>query len=140
MPSPQMMYLQVADSLRQIKAMKRSTKTGRFVSRYPLLAERDIVVLWGMYRGWSDRSIADAIRTSDRTVRNIRNRYYSNPRMIFHHPVLHQIVRYRAPLWICLFCGAQLTTAEKDAREHVAMHVMSPHVFKLLGVMPRDHY
>ena len=134
MPSPLMMHRQVAASLREIKAMNRPKSKGRFVGRYPLIAERGIVVLWAMYRGWSDTTTARAVRTSDRTVRTVRNSFYNEPGRIFRYPVLHQGLRRGKPIWTCLFCGDMFPTTEKSAREHVAFHIMAPHIVKALGV------
>lgn len=104
---------------------------------YPLQMERDIVVLWGMYRGWSMPVMADAVMVSIPAIERVRRKFINEPYAIFRCPVLHKVLRADKPLWTCQFCGEQMREAERKAREHVASHVLSSDIIELNGVMPR---
>ena len=106
-------------------------------SSYPLGMERDIVVLWGMYRGWSNRVIADATRASGRTIRRLVRRFANRPSLIFECPILHQGLRGKRRLYRCEFCGALMVISERKAREHVASHLFPREVIAVHGVMPQ---
>jgi len=106
---------------------------------YPLQMERDIVVLWGMYRGWSIPVIADATKVSRPTIERVRRRFVDNPAEVFRCPVLRKVLRGDKPLWTCHFCEEEMRGSEKKAREHVASHVLSPDIIALNGVMPKQN-
>lgn len=102
--------------------LKRASRTP---SRYPMQMERDIVILWGMYRGWSNPVIADALRCSTKTVERFRHRLLRNPGLIFLCPVLHKEHKGGKPLWRCEVCSVSMSCSEPKAREHVIAHILS---------------
>ena len=130
---------QASEAIRVIKQSVRPRgRNKRHSSLYPVRMERDIVVLWGMYRGWSNPVIADAVKSSVSTVERLRRRFAQDPSLVFNCPVLQQGIRGTKPLWRCEFCGASLLVTEKEAREHVAGHLFSKEILALQGVMPAD--
>ena len=96
------------------------------------MMERDLVVLWGMYRGWSNTFIAKKL-TSNRKSVGKRIQFFSDyPVAIFGFPVMRESPRS----YVCEFCGSQLSKrSEKAAREHVAGHVVEDNKIKVYGVM-----
>ena len=96
------------------------------------MMERDIIVVWGLYRGWADTFTAKTARVHPMTIRRRKAFYAANPAALFELPILHRGLR----IYRCEFCGSQIPTkSEKAAREHVAEHVLSPELVKSLGVM-----
>ena len=63
--------------------------------------ERDIIVLWGMYRGWGTT-----------TVKKVRDRFCNNPSEIFRNPVLSGILRAGKVVWKCEVCGIPMPGTE----------------------------
>ena len=64
--------------------------------------ERDLVILWGTYRGWTDRYTASQLGVSKETVYNVRHRFSTTPKDLFRLPVLHQgIVGQGRTIWRC---------------------------------------
>jgi len=124
---------QFKEASKLIGAHIRSRK-GRASRHYPYPMERDIVVLWGMYRAWNDPIIGEVVGNHINTIKALRRKFMDDPSEIFRCPVLHQGIRGNKPLWRCEFCGAELATTEKKAREHVAGHVLSYEAIKLNGV------
>ncbi len=93
--------------------------------------ERDIVVVWGLYRGWTVAFTAKTARAHPATIRRRRAFYAANPAALFELPILHRGLR----VYRCEFCGSHIPTkSERAAREHVAEHVLSPEIVKSLGV------
>ena len=122
-----------------MKAVKSHYNRGsRASSRYPLPMERDLVILYGTWRGWTIRMIADALKCSTKTVSRRRLRLLVKPKMIFMCPVLHQGLRGKKKVWRCQFCSASMLGTERKAREHVASHIVSRERIALSGVMPED--
>ena len=105
---------------------------------YPLQMERDIIVLWGMYRGCSMPVIADAAMVSRPSIDRVRRRFIDEPSSIFRCPVLRKILRGDRPLWTCQFCQEEMRGSERKAREHVASHLLSADIIALNGVMSRN--
>ena len=94
--------------------------------------ERDLVIFWGVYRGWSYRFIADQMRQSVRTVTRRLRFFYKNPSAIFTCTVLTRHAKH----FRCEFCGSQLSIKdEKAARQHVALHVVTKEAVYVNGVM-----
>ena len=125
-----------------IKTIKQSVRPRggkkRHSSLYPVRMERDIVVLGGMYRGWSNPVIASEVRSSVSTVEWVRRKFAQDPSLIFQCPALQRGIRGSKPLWRCEFCEASLLVTEEDAREHVAAHLFSKEIIAIQGVMPAD--
>lgn len=101
--------------------------------------ERNLVVLWAMYRGWTTPVTAEKLGVHASTVARYRREFIFEPRRIFQCPVLHKGLKGDKPLWSCEFCGEQMRGDEKDAREHVASHVLSNDIIALHGVTAREN-
>ena len=96
--------------------------------------ERSLIVLWSMYRGWTDTITAQKLGVHASTVARYRQQFIKDAGAIFRCPVLHKRLKGKDPLWICQFCGEEMRGAEVAAREHVASHVLSPDIIALYGV------
>ena len=91
-----------------------------------LQAERDTVILWGLYRGWSGTTIGHRLGMSTWYALKFIRQFYDYPALIFRLPVLHLRYRNRDRLFTCAFCGREmLKVREKAAREYVASHIFS---------------
>ena len=107
---------------------------GKFIRRI-LPAERDTIILWGIYQGWSAVVIGHKIKQSSHTVRKIIRQLNAEPALIFRLPVLYLRYKNRDRLFICAFCGSEMQRIrEKAAREHVASHVFNEQMIKESGV------
>ena len=94
--------------------------------------ERDLVILWGAYRGWSYRFIAGQVRQSARTVTRRLRFFYQNPSAIFTCAVLTRHTNH----YRCEFCRSQLSIKdERAARQHVALHLVAKEAVYGRGVM-----
>jgi len=124
---------QYKEAMLEIENQPRG-KDGKF-SRHILPAERDAVILWGMYRGWSAVVISHKIKQSSHTVRKIIQELNREPALIFRLPVLHLRYKNRDRLFTCAFCGSEmLRVRERAAREHVASHVFTKEMIREGGV------
>ncbi len=127
------MIEQYKDAMSEIENQPRG-KDGKF-SRHILPAERDTIILWGMYRGWSAVVIGHKIKRSSHTVRKIIQQHNAEPALMFRLPVLHQRYKNRDRLFTCAFCGREmLRVREKAAREHVASHIFTKDMINEGGV------
>ncbi len=107
---------------------------GKF-NRRILPAERDTIILWGIYRGWSAVVIGHKIKQASRTVRKIVQQLNAEPALMFRLPVLHLRYKNRDRLFTCAFCGSEmLKIRERAAREHVASHIFTKEMIKEGGV------
>ena len=116
-----------------IKSRKNRKRDSRSPPPSAYKAERGLVMVWGMYRGWSGAAIARAACAAENTVINFRSKLGLQPSKLFDYPVLHQGLRGSKPLYRCGLCGDLMTKSLKDAREHVVLHFMSPEVMKANG-------
>ena len=116
---------------------QRTIKNG--FRQHPL--ERDIIVLWGMYRGWGDSAISKYVGCSTSTIGRVRDRFQKDPSEIFRCPVMSGILRNRKIMWKCEVCGLPLLgMSERKARIHVARHFVSETEIQLNGVMPKPNW
>ncbi len=127
------MRKQYKEAMLEIENQPRR-KGGKFIRRI-LPAERDTIILWGIYQGWSAVVIGHKIKQSSHTVRKIIRQLNAEPALMFRLPVLHQRYKNHDRLFICAFCGSEmLKIREKTAREHVASHVFTEQMIKEGGV------
>ncbi len=114
--------------------------SNQYVKRTPvrmMAMDRDLVVLWAMYRGWSDAVAARESGLSPSTFDRARRRFENEPWLLFRVPILLRDIRGGKPLWRCEVCDFRmLAVSEKRAREHVALHLISPLAIETNGVMP----
>ena len=104
-------------------------------------AERDIIVLWGMYRGWGVTAMSKRIGGSATTVRKVRTGFHKDPSEIFRLPVMSGILHRNKTTWKCEACGLPLLgMSEQKARTHVARHFVPDMVIQLNGVMPKAYW
>ena len=127
---PPLLEKQVESALRVLAQYKGAARD--------FVAERHLVVLWGLWRGWSARVTARKLGVHPSTIHRDRKRFNTDPSKIFWLPVLHKALRGNKPLWTCLFCGEEMRGRERPAREHVARHVVSLEALAMYGVMPDD--
>ena len=127
------MRKQYKEAMLEIENQPRR-KGGKFI-RHILPAERNAVILWGIYQGWSAVVIGHKIKQSSHTVQKIIQQLNAEPALIFRLPVLYMRYKNRDRLFICAFCGSEmLKIREKTAREHVASHVFTEQMIKEGGV------
>ena len=132
---------QVDEALNNLRAHRGERGIrNKYVKRTPLrimAMDRDLIVLWGMFRGWSDAVAARESGLSPSTFDRARRRFEREPWLLFRVPILHRGIRGGKPLWRCEVCDAQmLAVSERRAREHVALHLISPLAVVTNGVMP----
>ena len=116
----------------------RFDRGSRTSSTSSMMMERDLIILYGMYHGWSNRVIAETLRCHPRTVSRHSRQLILEPKLIFRCPVLHQGLRGIKKLWRCEVCSASMLGSERKAREHVASHFFSKEMIAFRGVMPDD--
>ena len=108
---------------------------GSKFSRHVLPAERDTIILWGIYRGWSAVVIGHKIKRSSYTALKIIQQFHAQPALIFRLPVLPLRYKNRDRLFTCAFCSRKmLRVREKAAREHVASHIFTEEMIKEGGM------
>ena len=124
------------DAEATIKSDTRPRKGGRL--RYK--AEFLHVLLWGMYMGWSDTSIAYHAETAPRTVYNYKLWLCDNPGEIFRFPILRHERRLTkgTSRWRCEVCNDGIDGSEIKARKHVASHFFSFEIIQLNGIADVD--
>ena len=129
---------QVNEAIRVVEseATTRSQRNGSGrATWYPYPMERDIIILWGMYRGWRNPVIANKLGLSSVTVLKRRGEFGRNPSLIFNLPVLHRGYKWHKPYHRCEFCGEMMVGVEEiDARLHVARHIATEESISLAGV------
>ena len=118
---------QAAEACRKLQSLRG----GRIMAM-----ERDLAVMWAMFRGWSDALAAQETGLSASTVYRARRRFELNPWLLFRAPILHRGILAGKPLWRCEACDVRLQVSERKAREHVARHFISPLSLQINGVMP----
>ncbi len=132
---------QVDEALTNLRAHRGERgMCSKYVKRTPVgisPMDRDLVVLWAMYRGSSDVVAARESGLSPSTFNRARRRLEQEPWLLFRVPILHRGIRGAKPLWRCEVCDARmLAVSERKAREHVALHLISPLAIVTSGVMP----
>ena len=100
--------------------------------------ERDLVVVWSMYRGWTVEVTARALGVHPSTARRYRRAFWSFPPRLCFLPLLRRSVRADRTLWTCELCGAEMRGRERAARRHVALHVVEPFALTMTGLLPED--
>ena len=127
------MQRQFRDAVNIIKSDPKQ----KFQAGHPYKTERDIIILYGLWRGWSPASIGRYCKLSSKSVKKHMNRLQSNPGDLFKLPVLFTGMVGGKRIFRCEFCGnAKLAeeTSEERARIHVARHVTSEEMIKMYGV------
>ena len=113
---------------------------GKYVKRTSVritAMDRDLVVMWALYRGSSDVAAARESGLSPSTFMRTRRRFEDEPWLLFRTPILHRGIQGGKPLWRCEVCDARmLAVSERRAREHVALHFVSKLAIVTSGVMP----
>ena len=79
-----------------------------------------LLILWGLYRGWSIRKTAETLPTSQSTVKNFRAKLFQDPAIVFEIPVL-KLTEPKS--YQCSLCGETRPTRMKGMR-HVLAHVL----------------
>ncbi len=59
-------------------------ENGAFLSRHPLPMQRDIIIVCGMYCGWTNTHIGSMARTSARNVTIIKRKFERAPGLLFN--------------------------------------------------------
>jgi len=126
---------QVDEALKVVEGAAKIRNTRNHSTWYPYPMERDIVILWGMYRGWRNAPIARKLGLSPHTVRRRRLELGRNPALIFNLPVLYKGYKWNKSFYRCEFCGEMMVgVEEEEAREHVARHIVTGEVISMSGV------
>lgn len=127
------MKQQYKDAMSEM-ASQAPSKDNSF-TKHVLPAERDVVILWGIYRGWSAVAIGHKVNKSADTVRRVIASFFAEPSLIFRLPVLHLSYKGQKRMFTCAFCGREMMNVrEKAAREHVASHICTEWMIKEGGV------
>ena len=93
------------------------------VSPHGMTTERGLVVLWGIYRGWTDVVAARRAHCSPLTARKSRVGFQEHPETIFYYGLLERRLRGKRPFFKCNVCRSNLTNiTERKARDHVLLH------------------
>ena len=94
--------------------------------RYPFPRERDTIIVWGMYNGWSDAQIAKSLGLRASTIRKVKASYESASDGLLRLPLILQRLKGLSTIWVCGFCIAKMETSERKALTHAKQHFM-PH-------------
>ena len=128
-----LMERQVKDALETIRDHHESLG-GRLDHRngYPMRMERDVILMWGKYRGWSISAIARALWVSRPTVYKGMRILADDPDLVFRCSVFHQGFRKAGLFYRCEFCGDEMRitrpkkASEHRIKEHVLNHLFTP--------------
>lgn len=93
----------------------RAPRTGRKLSY-----EDQLVIVWGTYRGWNTKRIADMIPSSSTLVLNYLREWDEQPVLILDLPVLTRLSKNELR---CDICGETRPTETKIYR-HVLAHIV----------------
>ena len=114
--------------------------SSKHVKRTPVrisAMDRDLIVIWAMYRESSDVMAARESGLSPSTFNRAKKRFERDPWLMFRAPILHRGIQGGKTLWRCEVCDARmLAVSERRAREHVALHLISQLAIEMNGVMP----
>ena len=102
--------------------------------------ERDLVVVWSLYRHWTVDATARVLGVHPSTARRYQRAIWSFPPRLCFLPLLRQSVKADKTLWTCEICGAEMRCRERAARKHVALHVIPPWIITTFGLLPKDVY
>lgn len=91
------------------------------VGQAQLSDEDKLVIVWGMYKGWPTKKIAEKIPASSHTVLGLLRDWDERPTLILDLPVLVQLPN---STFRCEICGETRPTKTKIFR-HVLSHVVS---------------
>ena len=128
------LYLMPSLTRQASAALKLMAQDGAKAQFLPM--QRDTLILWGMYNGWSTAVIVRRTGLGIRTVLASIERFRSQPWLIFRVPVLLKVGSGRRPFWRCEACNTRLPNiSEHRAMAHVAGHFISPLDLKTNGVM-----
>lgn len=126
---------QVNAALQVVASEAKKRNADKHSSWYPYPMERDIIIVWGMYRGWRNAAIAKKVGLSAQTVRRLRYEFGRNPALIFNLPVLYKGYKWNKPFYRCEFCGEMMVQVEEEeAKRHVAGHIATGEAIFLSGV------
>ena len=109
----------------------------QFSGRHPYPVERDIIVLYGLWKGWTPGAIGRFCRIKAPSVRKHILRLQSAPGDLFGLQLLSVVMVGSKRAFRCEFCGD--TKFEKDITEeavriHVARHVIPEYFIQTVGV------
>ena len=105
--------------------------------RHPYPAQRDIIILYGLWNGWNRRSIGRYCRLRAPAVKRHIIRLQSNPGDLSKLPILTCAFFNGKRAFKCEFCGDvqyEKDTIEETARLHVARHVTTEDYIQTFGV------
>ena len=111
--------------------------SGKKPGRYPLPYDRELVVIYGMWRGWTDKTICRACNMSPNSrnsIYRIRRQLYDWPRLIFRHNLYQRGPNLRRSAYKCELCAKMISGNEHKIRVHVARHLFSEDIIRLNGV------
>ena len=119
------------------RALELFRRNGKGAARKFRL-ERDIVIVWSIYRQWTVDATARALGVHLSTAGRHRRAISSFPPRLCFLPLLRQSVRADRTLWTCEICGAEMRGRERAARKHVALHVVPPWIITTIGLLLKD--
>ncbi len=126
---------QVNAALQVVASEAEKRNSASHVTWYPYPMERDIIIVWGMYRGWRNAAIGKKLGLSSQTIRRLRYEFGQNPASIFNLPVLYKGYKWNKVYYRCEFCGEMMVgVEEEEARKHVAGHIVTGEVIFMSGV------
>ena len=112
-------------------AMLRETRKDRkrVLRRSPF--ERNLIVIWGLSRGWANFEIGRWAGCSVATIKITRKRFAQRPWTVFDYPVLS---KSGGRLWKCELCLVSIPGTETKARRHVLVHLGFSMAGSIMGI------
>ena len=132
-----LIYMRLKQQFREATQLLGSYPAKTFAGEHPHPAERDIIILYGLWNGWNASSIGKYCRLGAVTVRKHINRLRSRPGNLFVLPILSRILIGGRHAFRCEFCGDtqfENDVTEENARLHVARHVTTEEYIQTYGV------
>ena len=138
-----MLQQSAEDAIRLLRSDARRGKVmpgrGGKSAKHSFSRERNTAILWLTYKGWSGDAIAEQLDCDRSTVYLFRKKVQEQPWLLFDYAVLTKGVRGNHVVWTCEVCTSTMVKlSERKAREHVALHYLSPELIRYRGLYHRE--
>ena len=113
----------MVDSYPAIPTLINNRKNGDVPARtlwMPLSVDDKLIILWGLYREYSNKNISRMLPCGVDTVRRYKSSIYSDPLGVFDLPVY---IQQGSKRFKCTFCSSQKPNKGTIIR-HVLSHVV----------------
>ena len=105
-------FVDIGEQLDKPRVRKKGGPTG--------LTER-LIVLWGMYQGWSNVETAHYANIGPVTAKRLRNKYFDNFLSVFNCPVIAKVGPNE---FQCRFCS-EIRSRRSYAQRHFMSHLFA---------------